>query len=363
MSSVSLILLPALALLFPTALGQTTRAPWTEVADNLITTASESYAWDWGEGVQMCGLMQVYERTGDQRYADFVARWADTHVPMGYERLLGNDAGSERKGYCGRWVAGTALVYLYEATKKPQYLQVASSIAGFIQAGATRSPEGAPGHWLGNYQLWVDTLNMTCPLLSRLSKIEHKPAYLDDAVNQLLVAARHLRDERTGLFYHMWDWQYDRRSEEQWGRGNGWVIMSIADTFEFLPRDHPRYGELKGTAESFAKSLLAAQDPDGVWHTVIADPTSPAECSATTMIAYGLLKLARLGVLPAGFRDSGRKAWRAVNQRWVKDGLVTGVSEGTIPRDRDQYLNRKVGTYTWGTGSYLMAGAEIDRLP
>jgi unsaturated rhamnogalacturonyl hydrolase len=41
---------------------------------------------------------------------------------------------------------------------------------------------------------------MTCPLLSRLSRLADKPVCIDDAVNQLLTAAHHVRDPRTGLF-------------------------------------------------------------------------------------------------------------------------------------------------------------------
>ncbi|MGO8792859.1 MAG: glycoside hydrolase family 105 protein [Terriglobia bacterium] len=340
----------------------TPRDKWISVADDLLTTPAESYEFDWGEGVLMCGLMQTYKRTKSEKYADFAARWADAHLPKGIERLLGNQPGTDRVGYCGHWVCGTALLYLYAARAKPEYLRTASEIGAFVRAGATRSPEGAIGHWVGNYQIWVDTLDMTCPLLSRLSRVENKPDYIDDAVNQLLIAARHMRDPQTGLFYHMWDWQFDRRSPEQWGRGNGWVAMSLADTFEFLPKNHPRYRELKGLAESYARSLLTAQDADGVWHTLINDQASPAECSATTMICYGLLKLARLGVLPVKYREAAMRGWEAVNARWVKDGKVVGVSEGTGPESREQYLERKMGTYTWGTGSYLMAGAEADRL-
>jgi unsaturated rhamnogalacturonyl hydrolase len=335
---------------------------WVSVADNLVTTAPESYPFDWGEGVQMSGLMQVYERTKTPAYADFVQRWAAFHIPRGVDVLLGNTTDSKRQGYCGHWVSGTALVYLYEATKKGEYLETASRIAGFIRAGATRSPEGAPAHWLGNFQIWVDTLNMTCPLLSKLAKIENKPDYLDDAANQLLVSARHMQDKQTGLFYHMWDWQYDKHSPVQWGRGNGWVMMSLADTFEYLPKTHPAYKPLRQLAESYARSLLAVQDKDGLWHTVITDPHSYAECSAVTMITYGLLKMVRLGVLPARYREPAKMAWAAVNARWVKDGLVTGVSGGTGPTEKDAYLIRPQGTYTWGTGSYLMAGSEIDRL-
>jgi len=80
------------------------------------------------------------------------------------------------------------------------------------------------------------------------------------------------------------------------------------------------------------------------------------------MIAYGLLKLVRLGVLPARYREPARKAWAAVNERWVKDGVVIGVSEGTGVYQWAQYRTRKQGTYMWGTGSYLMAGSEIERL-
>jgi unsaturated rhamnogalacturonyl hydrolase len=343
-------------------LAQTYRTQWLAVADRLVSTDATKIEFNWGEGVQMSGLMQAWGRTREPRYAAFVERWAGFHLPSGLEKLLGNHAASKRKGYCGYWVCGTALAYLHEASARPEHLQTASEIAKFISAGATRSPEGAPGHWSGNFQIWVDTLNMSCPLLSRLAVAEKRPAYLDDAVNQLLVSTRHMRNEKSGLFHHMWDWQHDRRSPVEWGRGNGWVIMSIADTFEFLPRSHPRFAELKKLTLSYAKSLETAQDKDGVWHTVMTDPQSPAECSATTMIAYGLLKLVRLGVLPAKHREPARRAWKAVNERWVKDGIVTGVSGGTGPGDAASYIKRPMGTFPWGTGSYLMAGAEMDRL-
>jgi len=338
-----------------------TRERWLAVSDRLIGTDAQSYPIDWGEGVQMCGLMQVYGRTRDGRYADFVAKWADFHLPKGGDAWLGNDPGSSRKGYCGRWVCGTALAYLYEARRDPALLSAASEIARFVRTGATRGPEGELGHWLGNYQIWVDTLNMACPLLSRLGATEKRPAYLDDAVNQLLVAARHMRDPDAGLFYHMWDWQFDKSSGVLWGRGNGWVIMSLADTFEFLPERHREYRALRRLAEQYARALIAVQDGDGLWHTVMDDPRSYAECSASTMIVYGLLKLVRLGVLSARYRAAALRAWNSVNERWVRDGLVTGVSAGTNPAEKEGYRTRPVGTYAWGTGAYLMAGSEAER--
>lgn len=79
------------------------------------------------------------------------------------------------------------------------------------------------------------------------------------------------------------------------------------------------------------------------------------------MTCYGLLKLARLGEVPGKYRQAAMRGWEAANERWVKDGRVVGVSEGTGLSAREDYLDRKMGTYTWGTGSYLMAGAEAAR--
>jgi len=92
-----------------------------------------------------------------------------------------------------------------------------------------------------------------------------------------------------------------------WARGNGWVLMSIADTMEHMGRKH----------------------------TILDDPASYEESSATAMFTYRLLKLVRLKVLPAA---------------------------GTGPGKGDNYKAIKLGSETWGTGAHLMAGSEMDCL-
>jgi hypothetical protein len=68
-----------------------------------------------------------------------------------------------------------------------------------------------------------------------------------------------------------------------------------------------------------------------------------------------------LKALPERCRKTAMRAWSAVNERYVRDGLVTGVSAGTSPKDRAYYRNVATGTETWGTGAYLMAGSEVAR--
>jgi unsaturated rhamnogalacturonyl hydrolase len=337
---------------------------WRAVADRLIETPPESYPFNWGEGVQMIGLMKAHERTGEERYADYVEKWARPFLGRDIPELLekGDPKAGTRPGYCGHWSPGTAILYLYQARRKKEYLDLAAAVNRYILERAERSPEGALGHWTGSHQLWVDTLYMACPLLAGMGKHERKPEYIDDAANQVILYARRLQEEKTGLFYHMWDWQTGERTTDPWARGNGWVIMSLADTLEAMDRKHRSYAALRTISDKLVKGLAAAQNRDGLWHTIMDDPASYPEASATAMVAYGVLKLVRLGVLPRSKTPMARRAWAAVSERYVRDGLVTGTSAGTDPKGGAHYRTRPLGTYTWGTGAYLMAGSEIERL-
>ncbi len=352
------LLIPLVLLVAPAGFG---REPyldrWRAVADHLIATPVESYPFNWGEGVQMIGLMQVHERTHDSRYAAYTERWAAQFPAGEVQQILTEGLKSARTqpGYCGHWSPATAIFYLNQVRPKQAYKQVTGEVIAFIRERAERSQEGALGHWTGSHQLWVDTLYMACPLYAALGEPE-------EAARQVLLYARHLQDEKSGLFYHMWDWETGQHTPDLWGRGNGWVLMSIADTLEKLPKSDSRYGELQSIASRMVRGLRATQDADGLWHTVLDDPKTYAECSATSMFVYGVLKLVRLGVLPSTERKPVLRAWRAVNGRYVKDGLVTGVSAGTGPGNRANYAGRPVGVETWGTGAYLMAGSEVDRL-
>ncbi|MBI1788024.1 MAG: glycoside hydrolase family 88 protein [Acidobacteria bacterium] len=341
------------ALCFLPALLGGADSQWRAVADRLIQTPPESYPFNWGEGVQQIGLMKVFERTHDMRYAGYVEKWAALYVPRGIGELLniGPKARGDRPGYCGHWSPATAVLYLYQARKKPEHLRLAQQVAAFIREDAERSPEGALGHWQGSHQLWVDTLYMACPLLAGLG-------FAGDAADQIVLYARHLQDPRTGLFHHMWDWRTNTRTTGPWARGNGWVLMSLADTIERMDRKHPSYAALQSIAAALASGLRAAQDREGMWRTVLDDPASYPESSATAMFCYGLLKLVRLKVLPDSDSGMARRAWSALNETYVKDGVVTGVSAGTDPQGPGYYRQRPVGTQTWGTGAYLMAGSE-----
>ena len=60
------------------------------------------------------------------------------------------------------------------------------------------------------------------------------------------------------------------------------------------------------------EALLPLQASSGMWHTLLAEPGSYAETSATAGFAYGLLKGARLGLGCDRWRGAGLRALDAV---------------------------------------------------
>lgn len=340
------------------------RAKWISVANRLIEAPPEAFPFNWGEGVQWIGLMKVYEQTMDQRYLTYMERWTALHSGKDIRELLnttGTPHSKEHSAYCGHWSPATAILYMNRAKPKEEYARIARQTAEFITKGAERSPAGGLGHWEGSHQLWVDTLYMACPLLAGVGRDLRRPAYIADAAQQILTYAKPLQDETAGLFYHMWDWQTKERTAALWGRGNGWVLMSIADVIEVLERKDPLYGQLMGVAQRMLDGMARTRDTEGMWHTVMDDPKSYPETSATAMFCYGVKKLIRLGALPSSKAALVEPGWGTIQGKYVKDGLVTGVSAGTVPKDHVYYKTLPAGTQTWGTGAYLMAGSEMYR--
>lgn len=248
---------------------------WRSVADTVARTAPEKFEYNWGEGVQAIGMMKIHERLKNGDHSGWVSRWLALYIPKGMNELLkANGVPAKLPDYCGYWSPATASLYLYGVTRKPEHLKLAVDTAEFITHGAGRSPEGALDHWRDKKQLWVDTLYMACPLLAGLSKQLSKPAYLEDAVQQILLYSKHTQAPESGLFYHMWDWTTNEHTRELWARGNGWVLMSIADVVEVMKPKDPRRSRLAAIAAAMSEGIRKTQNPDGMWHTVMDDPSS-----------------------------------------------------------------------------------------
>ncbi len=320
------------------------------VADAVLRDAPNPPDFNWGEGVLLSGLMRAHQLTKDDRYLQYVRQFSDHWHARGIGPTL------EQKGYCGHWGPGFPLLLLYETTRQSRDLELPRQLIDFMLQRAERTKDGGLSHFSGKPQLWVDTLDMCCPVLAHGSRLLQQPEWQAEAVRQIEVFARHLQDPRTGLFVHMWDETTGQRTTNFWARGNGWVVLACVEVLKNEKPESAARLRVRSLLDKLVAGLLPLQDPQsGLWHTILDAPETYCETSASAMFLYGLAEGRRLRLITPAPEAALRKAWRGLSAQVDAQGRVIGVSGGTTPSGKERYAKVPQGTYTWGTGAFLLA--------
>lgn len=334
-----------------------------QVAERVLKDFPEPPPFDWGEGVLLAGMMHAGTTFHEPRYIGFVKTFADHWARRDMPAYLKGGPTPEIQAYCGYWGPAYALLMLNEHGPNPDALRMAQQVADFIIDKATRTNDGGLGHWGGNRQLWVDTLYMVCPTGMRLSDATGRPEYRHEALRQLEIYRRHTLDGKTGLYWHMYDEPSNERKGVLWARGNGWVAMSYVETIAHLNPAGPERRRLAGELRGLLDALLKMQDRQArLWHTVLDRPDTYLETSASAMILSSLAHAHRLGIYTPKDPKVIAETWAALATRIDDQGRVIDVSAGTMPDKLEAYATKIKGTYTWGTGAFLIAASAMRQI-
>jgi len=193
-------------------------------------------------------------------------------------------------------------------------------------------------------------------------------------------------DSASGLWYH--GWEFDGKgsghnyAQALWGRGNCWATLAIPMFLDLvkLPPNDPTHRHLLATLQRQVDGLIPLQDAEtGLWRTLLDDPTSYVETSATAGFVGGILMGIRL-VCPCGpsdrreahaqgYLDQDKYLQPALNGlkgciAQVQDsGEVANVSKGTpVSMDKDFYKTIPRVPVPYGQSLLIVALGEWLRL-
>jgi unsaturated rhamnogalacturonyl hydrolase len=209
---------------------------------------------------------------------------------------------------------------------------------------------------------------------------------MTDVARQFLLVARHLRDPKTGLYYHAWDSMHEQPwadpatglSKNFWGRAVGWYLMATVDVLDYLPKTHRDRSELIRIVQRLADAVAQVQDPvSGVWWQVLDQPNRAKnylEASGSAMFTYAFAKGARMGYLAPTYRSLAERAFDGMVKTFVTvgaDGLVSinGICKvaglgGNPPRDGsyEYYVSEPVVADDYkGVAAFILAANELGR--
>ena len=279
--------------------------------------------WEWPQGVGLYALWELFRNTNDAKCLDLLIAYYDERISKG---LPGKNINT--------MAPILALSYVAEYTKNDQYMAICLEWAEWAAYQLARTDEGGFQHitsdTVNDQELWDDTLFMTVLALVNVGRIIGNEEYIQEGVYQFLIHAKYLADKKSGLWFHGFTFHGKHNfAEALWGRGNCWVTISIPILLEMVALPASTHTLLTGYLHEQVKSLIAHQNVSGMWHTLLDDPTSYLESSATCGIAFGILKAVHLGILPASYSVFAMKAVEPILGYITDEGEVLQVSYGT----------------------------------
>jgi len=311
--------------------------------------------WEWPAGVGLYSCYRLYEKTGKRSYADIL----DTY----YQKCMGLGLPAKNINTCAPLLA-LALWNLHD--RKDHYFSICHDWAEWLLTSAPRTEEGGLQHITSDTrndgELWDDTLFMAVFFLAVMGKLERNDKYVEEAQYQLLVHQKYLADTKSGLWYHGWSFlSRTNMAGAFWGRGNCWITAFIPDFLHYCPCDDVLKRYFSNILRDQVCALVSLQDKSGLWHTVLDDPTSYLEVSASCGIAYGMLAGWREGLLDDSAHEAAVRALRPVLDHIDANGVVSGVSYGTpMGREsKDFYKRIPIRSMPYGTALALLFLMEI----
>jgi len=327
--------------------------------------------WGYAKSLYLFGQYEVYLRTHDKKYLDYIQTWVDAHI---------DDQGNlDRKIDALDYVLpANLLLVLYQQTHEEKYKL---AVEKFRHAFDTypRTTDGGFWHATGpsrQWQLWLDGIYMSQPFLVRYGQMFGDEKYTEDeAVKQILVYYKHLRDPKRGLLYHAYDesgkqpWAdpVTHHSSFFWCRAIGWYGMAIVDILDVLPKDHAGRKDLIKILDRLAGDLQRFQNPEsGLWYQVVDKPKVAGnweETSSSSMYTYILDVSVKRGYINKKYKRVAENGYKGVLSKVSTDadGLthISDICEGTNVGDLNYYFTRKRNTDDFhGLGAFLLMNEE-----
>lgn len=346
-----------------------------DAAMNRIVPA-EKFVWNWRDAVLLKAFTDIYRKQPQQR--ETIADYVDKAMT----RLAPRAHGVHPNGVA----SAVGLAFLQEIGRSSMETDKTLEKVLMQYRGIARAVNGACSHRAGVIELWDDTVYMIGITLIGCYKATGDISYVEEFADQVIAHAEHLCDPETGLWYHGWaessypaedacsqyGWNTNpaHRNNEFWGRGNGWIAMSLADVLEVLPVTDRRYPQIKSMYELMMNTLAKLQDRrTGLWRQLplhVRDRENFLESSCTAMFGYAFAKGVRMGILPAECRRVAEKAYDGLVEHCVLD---SGTSEirlghicaGTCIGDREYYYARSQVDHgeTYALGAFLLLSNEL----
>ena len=345
------------------------------------------------QGVFLSGMQRVYLLTGEKKYFNYIKDYVDCAIgPEGEIYGICHEIGGYDDSEWGKGLRLRALTMLdckqpsilfynlYDETGDEKYMTAAKTIAESMYFWPVNEYGGYWHMMTQHNQMWMDGAYMAGPLSVMYAERFGDEVLRERAIKQIFIMDDHIKDEKTGLYYHGWDptkeseWADPETglSANFWGRGMGWYPVAILDMLDYIPKDHPSVERLKSIVCDLLEALVKFQDKKtGMWFEVldkIDREDNWVESSCTNLFIYSYAKAMRMGIIGKEYEEVMKKAYQGIVDRLYFDDegfiVIDNVCIGTCIESGtyEHYINREtIKNDLHGAGAFILMCAEMER--
>ncbi|TPN89140.1 glycoside hydrolase family 88 protein [Aquimarina algicola] len=169
---------------------------------------------------------------------------------------------------------------------------------------------------------FVDTIGFICPFLTAYGIQFQKEEYIDLAILQIKAYVEKAFLPNKYIPAHAYDLKKDMPlGLYGWGRGLGWFILGIVDTYNELPKDHTAKEYLKSLILNTANDLMPFQKENGSFAAMLAVDASRHDSSITTLGGWLLLN-AYMITSDEKYLEATQKCISSLMQATRRNGII-----------------------------------------
>lgn len=366
--------------------------PYGKVSDDWAVKAADTMLkrepevnlknkWEYEDGLMLNGMMDVYERTKNKAYLDYIKHYFETYIDY-QGNVKGYDQSLFRLDDINN---GKVLLRLWKLDSQDRYKHVLDMLYEQLQK-QPRTKSNVFWH-KKSYpnQVWLDGIYMGDVFYAQyLNNFVDNPDY-EDVVHQFLESYKLAFDEETGLLYHAvdeskemyWANKENGHSPHFWLRSIGWYVMAMADVLESIPKGSDGYKAILSNLQNELKALRKVADKEtNLWYQIPDEgdrPMNYLESSGSLMILNAIAKSIRMGYIDKDeWTDFLKKGWENALQQFISVDYNGYVNVNKIahvgglggPKHRDgsfaYYMSEPIVVNDHkGSGPFIMLANEM----
>ena len=326
----------------------------TRAADYWLSQPPQKDPAGWENAPFYIGALELAKISPSPKYHDTILAIAQSNQWKPARRLYNAD------DYC----ITQAYVELYRKHRDPKMIE--PSRAAFDEI--LKTPANVPLDWelpraLDRWS-WCDALFMGPASWLMMADATGDKRYIDFVLREWQATTDALYIKGDALYARdesFLDLREPNGRRLYWARGNGWVVAGLCRTIDALPKNHPAHAQFKAQYLEMMDTILAAQQPNGLWRPGLLDSVTHTarETSGSSFNTFALAWGVNRGWLDHGRLEPAiRRAWHALAGCVNAEGRLEHVQPvGAAPEGFDPHH-----TEPFGVGAFLLASCEVYRM-